>query len=36
VIQKGAYDRDELLREVRRLLAAAIGGHDAPGPSEGT
>src|SRR5262245_34011388 len=36
VIQKGAYDRDELLQEVGRLLAASIEGPQATGTSEET
>jgi len=34
IIQKGAYDRDELLREVGRLLAAAVERPEARGTSE--
>jgi signal transduction histidine kinase/CheY-like chemotaxis protein len=33
VIQKGAYDRDELLHEVGRLLAASIERREASGTS---
>ena len=36
VIQKGAYGRDELLREVGRLLAASIERQQARGTSEET
>jgi hypothetical protein len=36
VIQKGAYGRDELLREVGRLLAASIERQQSRGTSEET
>jgi CheY-like chemotaxis protein len=36
VMQKGAYDRDELLREVGRVLAASIERQEARGTSEET
>jgi CheY-like chemotaxis protein len=36
IIEKGAYGRDELLREVGRLLTAAIERHEATGTSEAT
>ncbi|HEV8439137.1 MAG TPA: response regulator [Methylomirabilota bacterium] len=36
IIQKGAYGRDELLREVSRLLAASIERQGARGTSEET
>ena len=31
ILQKGAYSRDELLAEVRNLIAAARGGDDHGG-----
>jgi CheY-like chemotaxis protein len=34
IIQKGAYDRDELLREVGRVLAACLGRREARGAGE--
>ncbi len=36
IIQKGAYDRDELLREVGRVLAACIGPRETRGTGEQT
>jgi CheY-like chemotaxis protein len=36
VMQKGAYDRDELLREVGQVLAACIERQEARGTSEET
>ena len=36
VMQKGAYDRDELLREVGRALADSIERQEARGTSEET
>jgi hypothetical protein len=34
VIRKGAYDRDELLREVARLLAVSIDRGERPARSD--
>ncbi|MGH7310118.1 MAG: response regulator, partial [Candidatus Rokuibacteriota bacterium] len=36
IIQKGAYDRDELLREVGRVLAACIGRRETRAAGEET